>query len=552
MDISSISTLNGYETAVDESSTSFYYSITDQDSTLKDNDIEMMEKTASPLKNVTQKFRNSLKLLSSSTPLKENLINSSTIQKNVTEISNIMEVDSILMENDCKNETDNDTAKTVIEVKSEKSNVEILINDCDDEKENLAVAIEAPLIDKSFLAVPVRHTRKSVSATVESLKKTVETGAVKIKKTVTIATGHTMATRRRSVVSTNIQTTIKTISTFEEIQPTKRQSISTNFRQRGKTVLPAIKSIKEEDEPDQKRTRKTPVVSSKIPSIRKSVYKPVKTEIPSSSENESKETVFEPKLSQKVKKTVVNSRKSTYKRKSGNLLIPAKTTVNAGKRKSFGSTETTKTVIPSRVSRKTIFSSSPAPRSLRRSMYPLSTEASIPEKKKSPLPQKTSRKSVFSASISKQNVIPTTAPVIVPTSFTEPSIFKCDQCTKTFRLKSTFATHVKGHGLKKSSSDLSCKFCDKSFSIKTALDNHLMIHCTKISALERRKLSSPSRLTENKSKSSGKNISTAAANHSVLYRTPSKAIICRKCNLKFLDIIKYHEHVASHRGAADD
>lgn len=79
-----------------------------------------------------------------------------------------------------------------------------------------------------------------------------------------------------------------------------------------------------------------------------------------------------------------------------------------------------------------------------------------------------------------------------------------------------------------------------------------MIHCTKISALERRKLSSPSRLTENKSKSSGKNISTAAANHSVLYRTPSKAIICRKCNLKFLDIIKYHEHVASHRGAADD
>lgn len=568
MDISSISTLNGYETAVDESSTSFYYSITDQDSTLKDTDIEMIEKTETPLKNVTKKFRNSLKLLSysSSTPLKENLKDSSITQKNVTEISNIMEVDhSILMENDIKNETDNDTAKTVID-KSEKSNVDILITDCDDEKENLAIVI--PLIEKSNLSVPVRHTRKLVSATVESLKKTVQTDAVKIKKTVTIAACHTMATRRRSVVSTNIQTTIKKISTLEEIQPTKRQSISTTFRQRGKTVLPSIiKSIKEEeDEPDQKRTRNTPVVSSKIPSMRKSVYKPVsvktevKTEILSSSENESKETVIEQKLSQKVRKPVVNSRKTIYKRKSGNLLIPAKTTVNAGKRKSFNSAETVstknslqsrKSVIPSRVSRKTIFSSSPAPRSLRRSMYPLSTETSIPEKK-SPPPQKTSRKSIFSASVGSKNVIPMAPVVVIPTSFTEPSIFKCNQCPKTFRLKSTFTTHVKSHELKKSSSDLSCKFCDKCFSIKTALDNHLMIHCTKISSLERRKLSSPSRLAENKSKSNVKNVSTAVSNHSVLYRTPNKAIVCRKCNLKFLDIIKYHEHVASHGKGAED
>lgn len=525
MDISSISTLAGYETAVDESATSFYYSITDQDSTLKDTDVEMIEKiedkkTETPLKNVTQKFRNDLKLLSSSTPLKGNLKNSSIKH----EISNIkMEVDnSILLENDVKAESDDDTAKTVIDVKTEKTPVKLVITDCEDEKENVDI-----LVDENKLSVPVRHTRKSVTATVESLKKTVSTGIMKVKKTVTIAACHTMTTRRRSVVSSNIQTTIKKISTMEEIQPTKRQSISTTFRQKGKTILPSIKSVKEEDEPVEKRTRKTlvPIASTKISSVRKSI---VKTEVP--------------------------SRKTTYKRKSGNLLIPAKTSVNAGKRKSFGTTETNKlqtrkSLIPSRVSRKTIFSSSPAPRSLRRSVYPQSTETILPEKKKSPLPQKTSRKSIFSAStnVSSKNVIQP----VVPTSFPEPSIFKCDRCTKTFRLKSTFANHVKSHGLKKSQSDLSCKFCDKSFSIKTALDNHLMINCTKISALERRKLSSPSRLAENKSKSSVKNVSTTVSNHSVLYRTPSKAIICRKCNLKFLDIIKYHEHVASHGNAED-
>lgn len=585
MDISSISTLNGYETAVDESSTSFYYSITDQDSTLKDTDIDMMEKNETPLKNVTQKFRNNLKL-QSSTPLNQNLKDSSIMHKSVNEVSKIkMEVDdSIMIENDVKTETDDDTAKTVIE----KTSVEILVTDCDEEKEN--ISIKGP-IDENNLSVPVRHTRKSVAATVESLKKTVATGVVKMKKTVTIAAGHhTMSTRRRSVVSSSIQTTIKKISTFEEIQPTKRQSISTTFRQKGrKSVLPGIKAIKEEeDEPVEKRTRKSmvPVATSKIVSSRKSTYKPVvpvKIEIPSSSENESKENVLkpksvkktvvnssitssseneskkivrEPKSVQKVKKNVVTARKTTYKRKSGNLLIPAKTTVNAGKRKSFGSTETVstknylqsrKSVIPSRVSRKTIFSSSPAPRSLRRSVFPQSSDANLPEKKKSPLPQKISRKSIFSSStsVSSKNVIP--APVAKPASFTEPTIFKCDHCTKTFRLKSTFANHVKSHAIKKSSSALSCSFCDKGFSIKTALDNHLMIHCTKISAFERRKLSSPSRLAV-KSKANVKNVSTAASNHSVLYRTPSKTISCRKCNLKFLDIIKYHEHMASHGG----
>lgn len=576
MDISSISTLNGYETAVEDSSTSFYYSITEQDSTLKDSDVQMIEEElkSTPLKNVTKKFHNNLKL-SSSTPLNQNLKNSSKKQKKIIEISECkmevgkMEVDnSILMENEdakTENETDDDTAKTVIDVKSDKTNIEIMVTEYENEKENIIV--EAPIIDKNNLSVPVRHTRKSVAATLESLKKTVSaTDVVKIrKKTVTIAECHTMTTRRRSVVSSNIQTTIKKMSTMEEIQPTKRQSISTTFRQKGrKSVLPGIKSIKEEeeDQPVEKKTRKAmeKVVSAKILSSRKSTYKPVpvvKTEVPSSSENESKEIiVVEPKSSKIIKKIVGNSRKTTYKRKSGNLLIPAKTTVNAGKRKSFGSTETVsnkillqnrKSIIPSRISRKTIFSSSPAPRSLRRSVFP-----QVKETINIPVPQTTTRKSIFSSStnVSSKNVIPS-VPVVIPTSFTEPSTFKCDKCTKTFRLKSTFANHIKSHSIKKVSSDLICKFCDKSFSIKTALDNHLMVNCTKISALERRKLSLPNRLAANKSKTNVKNVSTVVSNHSVLYRTPNKAIVCRKCNLKFLDIIKYHEHVASHKGDED-
>lgn len=166
--------------------------------------------------------------------------------------------------------------------------------------------------------------------------------------------------------------------------------------------------------------------------------------------------------------------------------------------------------------------------------------------------------------------------------------WKCEPCKRPFAKEILYRLHmsnfhnissnVKKMAPPSSSSTLKCKYCDRGFSLQFALDKHTVENCTKISPAERKRIIA---VNEAKSKCGNTNQSNTDMDvtkinwqtisnrvnlqaggaaldacdgsdnslhklpnmgHSGIYRTPSKSIPCKICNIVFMNCVEYAEH----------
>lgn len=201
-----------------------------------------------------------------------------------------------------------------------------------------------------------------------------------------------------------------------------------------------------------------------------------------------------------------------------------------------------------------------------------------------------------SSSISKplpsQSMPSTTSEFLKPFNLVSKP-FHCALCNKFFRTEIQFKTHnnnfhkipfnSKKIGTSALLSPLKCKYCDRSFDIQFAYDKHLEENCKKIPPTERKRLLAEKankkmvgRTAGNetlfkthfqKSKSdklsnrlSSMNfldvdfepetsnlfrLSSNNLGHSGIFRTPSKAIVCKICGKQFFNCVEFAEHSAN-------
>lgn len=173
----------------------------------------------------------------------------------------------------------------------------------------------------------------------------------------------------------------------------------------------------------------------------------------------------------------------------------------------------------------------------------------------------------------------------------EAKRWKCDDCKRLFSTEFARKVHIENvHNLsstfKKMAppmvNPLKCKYCDRNFSLDFAFDKHIRENCTKISPAERKRFIVESEKSKTKSQSGNSNAFTSKQTklksntilnrlnvvnltgdeydgtdlndtnsiklthnnlgHTGIYRTPSKSIPCKSCNITFFNCVEYAEH----------
>lgn len=127
--------------------------------------------------------------------------------------------------------------------------------------------------------------------------------------------------------------------------------------------------------------------------------------------------------------------------------------------------------------------------------------------------------------------------------------FDCNSCSKQFLQFSTLRAHQRSHatnGTSPKKDTNKCRHCDKIFVLPIALRSHLELNCTKISAVERRKLMAAPSLPDIRVIRPARRPAVLDSAHSGVYRTPNKKLKCTQCQKMFSDMAQFMEHRITH------